>query len=364
MERRVTIRDIAKEAGVHFTTVSRALARHPSIPLATSERIKRIAKRLDYVPDPMLSALTAYRSQLRVPTFHGNIAWVNNSFSQHGWNTCTTFDLFFKGATNRANELGYKLEEFWLREPGMTPRRATDILAARNIRGLILSPQPRAKMRIRLNWAHFAAVALGYTLAWPPLHTVTANCFQCMQITVRHLRALGYRRLGLVLTPASDERVNHGWSGGLLALRQRWAPEEVIPIHAPDTITHDGFLKWVHDYQPDVVISHELELLDTLEKNGFNVPHDIGFATQTLTSSPHLRKISGTDENAPQTGITAVDILVGMMHCGEWGLPQRVQNTLITGSWHDGETTLRRRAPSDGAPEGFVAHVTGDATLQ
>ena len=117
MDRRTTVRDIAKRAGVHFTTVSRALSKHPSIPVTTCERIRKIAEELHYVPDPMLSALTAYRTRLAAPTFHGNIAWITNSFTREGWNTCPTFDLYCKGAKARAAELGYKLEEIGHQDP-------------------------------------------------------------------------------------------------------------------------------------------------------------------------------------------------------------------------------------------------------
>ena len=340
--RRITVRDIAKRAGVHFTTVSRALAKHPSIPTRTCDRIRKIADELKYVPDPMLSALTTYRTRLATPTFHGNIAWLTNGFTREGWNCCGTFDLYFQGANRRAQELGYRLEEFWMREPGMTSRRIVEILTARNIRGLILSPQPRSKMRVRLDWARFAAVTFGFTLAWPNLHLVTGNCFHSVQEVARHLRALGYRRLGLVLTAGSNVRVNHAWSGGFLSLQQEWPRDQKIPLHIARNITEHGFLKWVKTHRPDVVISQEVSLIKVLEQNGYQVPADIGFASQTLTSYAHTRKIAGFDENAMEAGAVAVNLLVGMMHRGEWGIPQLTQNILIKGTWREGDTVTRQ----------------------
>ena len=59
-KRRTTIKDVAKVAGVHFTTVSLALRRHPSIPEATRERIRRVAERIGYAPDPVFGALTRF----------------------------------------------------------------------------------------------------------------------------------------------------------------------------------------------------------------------------------------------------------------------------------------------------------------
>ena len=48
----------------------------------------------------------------------------------------TIFREQYTGATRRAEELGYKLDHFWLTEPGMTAARATQILRTRNITGL------------------------------------------------------------------------------------------------------------------------------------------------------------------------------------------------------------------------------------
>jgi DNA-binding LacI/PurR family transcriptional regulator len=55
--RRVTMREVARRAGVHCTTVSRALLRDPTIPADTRDRIRRLADAMGYAPDPLVSAL-------------------------------------------------------------------------------------------------------------------------------------------------------------------------------------------------------------------------------------------------------------------------------------------------------------------
>ena len=57
MSKRVTIKDIAREAGVSHSTVSRALARDPRISDATRERIIRIAQTLGYERNELARAL-------------------------------------------------------------------------------------------------------------------------------------------------------------------------------------------------------------------------------------------------------------------------------------------------------------------
>ncbi|AHF90552.1 LacI family transcriptional regulator [Opitutaceae bacterium TAV5] len=339
--RRVTVRDIARESGFHYTTVARALRRHSSIPAATCDRICRIAEKMGYAPDPMVAALNAYRVRIGTPKYRGNIVWLTNAATRDGWNTCKTFDLYRRGAEKRANELGYALEDFWLREPGMTERRAGEILVARNVRGLLLAPQPRPRVRIDIGWPRFAAVAFGYTLAWPLLHTITNNTYYSMQMAIRHARRLGYRRPGLVISPVSDERVNHSWGAAFLERQQHWPAEERLPVCRYDE-PGPGILSWIKRYKPDVIICHEPRVLSLLEKEGCRIPDDFGFLTQSLCDFPE--HVAAVDENATECGRAAVDFLVGMIHRGERGVPRFPQRLLTEGFWKPGKTLPRKRA--------------------
>ena len=58
----VTIKDIAKAAGVSHTTVSRALRGHPAIATKTVARIAQIADELGYVPNTVARGLKTKRS--------------------------------------------------------------------------------------------------------------------------------------------------------------------------------------------------------------------------------------------------------------------------------------------------------------
>lgn len=58
----VTIKDIAKAAGVNHSTVSRALSGNPAIATETTARIKQIAEDLGYVPSAVARGLKTKRS--------------------------------------------------------------------------------------------------------------------------------------------------------------------------------------------------------------------------------------------------------------------------------------------------------------
>jgi DNA-binding LacI/PurR family transcriptional regulator len=60
--RHATIVDIAKKLGVAPSTVSRALSDHPDVKKATKEQIKKLAKDLNYSPNPIARSLKSSRT--------------------------------------------------------------------------------------------------------------------------------------------------------------------------------------------------------------------------------------------------------------------------------------------------------------
>lgn len=58
----ITIKDIAKQAGVSHTTVSRALRGDPRITADTTERILRLAEAMGYVPNSIAQSLNSQRT--------------------------------------------------------------------------------------------------------------------------------------------------------------------------------------------------------------------------------------------------------------------------------------------------------------
>jgi DNA-binding LacI/PurR family transcriptional regulator len=196
MERRVTQADVAREAKVHRSTVSMAFSQHPNIPEDTRNRILSVAEKLGYAPDPMLSALAAYRSQNRPTSFKGALAWIVNSAFDFDWRTRSHYVDYHKGAALRAKFHGFKLDIFDVNSPGMSSERIGKILHARRISGLLLCPQPRPNTNFDFCWEEFSSVTFGYSLTTPKLHTVAPTQFRASLEAMRQLHLRGYRRIG------------------------------------------------------------------------------------------------------------------------------------------------------------------------
>lgn len=339
MPSRVTIRDIAAEAGVHFTTVGLALRDSPRISASTREKVQSIAKKLGYQPDPMVSALNAYRQIKRRPSFQAAIAWINNWQDREGLLSNADFFEYHQGAVERAGELGYKISEFWLQEPGMNLTKLRRILKTRNIQGVIMPPQQTANVELDFDFAGLSAVALGYTLKSPSLHVVTNHHFRGMRLLLTHLAADGFKRIGLAISRDWDEKVGLSWLGGLLATHQSETPHLKIFRLEHRAGDPEPLAREIRRHRPDVIVSHR-QVFDQLVATNTRIPDDISFAN--LSVEHHSRHISGIYQNSRLIGHHAVNMVVNLLHHGEVGIPAMPTHMLIDSIWNPGETLLAK----------------------
>ncbi|EIP97205.1 transcriptional regulator [Opitutaceae bacterium TAV1] len=353
MTPRITLKMIANRAGVHFSTVSLALNNHPSIPAATRERLQVLAREMGYRPDPVLASLVAYRMQQQKPSMHGVLAWVD-MWPEGLVGGRRLYPALWAGATERAESLGWKLEEFRTAHSGLSPERLSKMLRSRGIDGLLVAPMPGEGAALALDWPAFSVITVGITLTSPRLHRVMPHHVHNMQILMRELHSLGYRRPAFVLDRTINERTQHYWQAAFLDA-QRTLPRthRLEPLmQSFDAAGKASVLAWCRRHRPDVIVSSRAdETLCLLESAGLHVPGDIGVASVAfLTESwkPGQRPPSATagiDERFDTISATTVDTLVGLIHRHERGVPAEAMHILIEGRWCPGRT-LRAQNPS------------------
>jgi LacI family transcriptional regulator len=339
----VTLAEIAKRAGVSVMTVSRALRKQSNISPETQKKIQTIADELGYRPNPLVSALMTYRRSAKPVRSHVSLAFITNFEKRDGWKSSNLYQEFFKGVSEAADRHGYGVEVFWLREPGMTTERLTQILLTRSIHGLVIAPLPVAHGELDLGWEHFSAVTFGYSLTRPLLHRAVNHQFRSMRLAMRELRKLGYERLGLALPASLNERVDRQWVASFLVEQLRL--DQNIPMFVPEDAEWnlENFRAWFEKHKPDAVLSHEDVVADWLKRLGAHVPDDVGFA---LLNCPNQSgTFAGIYQNGPVVGAAAVDFLVGMIQRNERGVPVLPHSLLVEGTWVPGKT-VRTKTPA------------------
>jgi LacI family transcriptional regulator len=342
---RVTLGQIAARAGVHITTVSLALRDSPRLPFATRSRLQSLARDMGYAPDAALSSLVAYRNNIQAPAYQATIAWFNSYPQRHRPLNACWFKDYIDGATERANELGYKLEEFWLAGQGPVGPALGRRLLARGIRSVLVLPLETPGAIPDFPWSDFTALALGYSLQNPQLHRVTVHQFRSALNLLRELRHLGYRRIGFFVPEAFDRRLNLGPSTAYAAYDRTIPDEERVPMLAQRYFndTH-GLGEWIDRHRPEVVVTQDVFLWDWFITRQIRVPQDIGLAFLNVNRSEKI--LSGMNQSELQIGRAAVDLIVAMIHRNERGIPSVAQHVLLDGEWFPHQTTRKVGPPA------------------
>ncbi|WP_157895218.1 LacI family DNA-binding transcriptional regulator [Verrucomicrobium sp. GAS474] len=343
----ITTRQLAAMAGCSHATVSLALRNHPRISEATRKKIVDLASASGYSRDPLVSTLMTQLRTTRRNRATEKLAFLTLWDTRDGWRKGHQDTSAFQRACVRAEELGYEIEEFWAKEPGLNAKRLTKILYTRGIRGLLLSTLPRPSGHFSLDWSHFATVTTGSTLLKPDLHRVVHSQFQGMSQLLHELRHLGYRKIGFTSLVDQSERSNQGWLARFLLHNQRQpaalrVPPLIVPKWSPTKA-----LQWIEKHEPDVIVSNIEDPLHLLRDAGFRVPKEIGYASldRILPGDPY----AGIDQLRGEMGAVAVELLISLLEGNQYGLPTHPRMVHVTSEWKPGPTVRRIRSDVTGS---------------
>jgi LacI family transcriptional regulator len=331
-----TVRQLAFLAGVSRTTISLALRNHPSLPETTRQRIQVLAAKHGYRADAVVSALMTRLRTSKKKRNLDTLAFLTFWKERDQWLDGINERRFYYGIKDRAEKLGYQIEPFWAKEPGLTPARLSEILYTRSIRGLVLPPLLRASGHLSLRWDYFATAAISYTLLKPNVHRATHSHMSGMILALRKLKQRGYHRIGFANLLDQNERVRHNWLAGYLTYQQVTGQTNPIPPLLTRQWDLKDFKKWLQKHRLDAVVSNTYEPLNMLKELGLSLPEEIGFASLDRTSNDD--PCAGIDQYAEQVGAAAVDLVVTQLQNNELGLPQHPQTLQLDGGWVDGTT--------------------------
>ena len=130
----VTIRDVAKLAGVSPMTVSRVINGSPKVSPDTRERVEAAIAELHYVPNTLARGLTQQRS--------GTIGMVVPDLGD------PFFTLVLRGAEQVARAAGYRVIVCNTTSDGELEASYIDDLIANQVDGVILAPVDNDSKRI------------------------------------------------------------------------------------------------------------------------------------------------------------------------------------------------------------------------
>jgi LacI family transcriptional regulator len=332
----ITIRDVAREAGLSLATVSRALRNSPGVKAGTLQRVREAAKKIGYRPDPLVATLMSRLRGRPVDKDVNVIALLNVGQSEQDFMLGTFYGDLVAGAAERARELGFIPELFPLRLPGMTPQRMGDILFHRGIHAVVILPMKPQTERLDLDWSHFAPVAVGYSLREPVLHRVVPDHYTGLRLALDRLVALGYRRIGLCVDAFTDERVFRKWTAAMAWHNVVVGRARAVPALVGPSIQRKNFLAWFRRHRPDAVIGQQQMIVTWIRESGLRVPEQVGYCHPSWSDSN--KRCAAVDQQPFVVGRAAIEMVVGQIHRNERGIPQHPTILEVQPSWVEGST--------------------------
>ncbi|WPJ95567.1 LacI family DNA-binding transcriptional regulator [Coraliomargarita algicola] len=334
--KRITCRELGRQLGLSHSAVSLALRDHPSIPEQTRKRVKNLAAKLGYRPDPALAALNAYRQSGKPSSYRATLAWIQMASCsdelEDPW-----LNTIFEGAQARAAEQGYHIERFKV-STGKDWIRLGQILKSRRIEGLMLSCISNAPTRQSFEWKDYFAVAVARQ-SKPASHLIANDQFQSAALAVRKLHQAGHRRIGIVMPREFAENTEYHFLGGFTSecTRQNIPPLYCV-VDSPDQDSFQAHCtQWILEQELDAIIaSGPGDLLPALKKAKLRVPKDISIAF--LSRFRQHPNVASIDQNNRHIGKAAANQLIDLIRRNERGLPHSPIRILIEGIWVDGSS--------------------------
>lgn len=188
---RVTIRDVAREAGVSIKTVSRVLNDEPRVAPQTTSRVAGAAARLGYEPNELARGLKGRRTR----TVGLIIADVSNPF----------FADCCKAIEQTLAARGYALILCSSAEDPDSERAYVELLSRRRVDGLLVTPAPHGEGHLRREVsAGLPVVAFDRPAEGVKTDTVVVSNRDGAQKATRHLISHGHERIAFI---GDDEHI-------------------------------------------------------------------------------------------------------------------------------------------------------------
>jgi DNA-binding LacI/PurR family transcriptional regulator len=303
-ERALSIRDVARIAGVSRQTVSRVLNRQPNIKASTEAHVRQVIEEVGWRPNSAARALATSKSK--------TIGLLVSSRSQYG-------PFSAAGAVDdAARNRGYTISSATLAQgDDENISAALDAFSAQGVDGVVvIAPQQRAHEALRRVAVGVPFVSLQWR-AGPDERVVAFDQEAGARAATRHLIELGHSRILHIAGPQDWNEAEERMRGFLAEMSAADMPTEapVLGDWTVDLAYELGMKLLGHREFTAVFASNDqmaLGIIHAAHDLGLSVPDDlsvVGF--DDIPEAKHfIPPLTTVRQDFAQLGLRAIDILL------------------------------------------------------
>lgn len=300
------MKDVAREAGYHISTVSLALRGDERISAETRQRIELAAVKLQYRVHPVVSAWVSARRAGSSVDKHLAVAYLSGSKDR----ASTYAENIYISAKEQARNHGFSMNRFELSDYEKNVSRLDGVLNTRNIQGIILGPKFEKWTLEGFDWSNYSVVAIGSSLVSPAVNRVVENHSLRFERIFNKLLMSGYKRIGLILSRVKENFRNQDWLKSYLYLQHMMVePCDRIPVYEGDS---EGLKDWSEQNCPEIILSDD-PVEDSFLDGNYAPIYD-------LSGRLDFEQLPGSTIDS-DLGTAAIDMLVGFITSNQRGLP-------------------------------------------
>jgi len=308
-QHRTSLKDLAKELNVSIATVSRALRSSTEIGEEMQKKVKELAKKMNYRPNPFAQSL-----RKEAPKIIGVV--VPNLVTHY-------YAAVLDGIEDEARRAGYSVISANSHENCDTEANVIDNFISLHVEGIVA-----CLSQTTTDYSHFEEISemgiplvfFGRTCLSDRFSSVTANGDEAAQMATQHLIDTGSRRIAFIGGPNHLDMVQRRKHGYLEALRENRIPidRELVTCNKIDyQVALDATTRLLQmENRPDAILAFNdiitFAAFTAIKQQGFRIPEDvalIGF-TDDAHAAYVTPRLSAIQDQSYLMGTTACQLLL------------------------------------------------------
>lgn len=299
----VTIKDVAKEAGVSISTVSRVINNSKPVSNEIRQKVLEVIKRTGYVPNPVARSLVTKKSQ----TIGVIVPDMSNLFIGELINGIEEVGRIYNYDILLCNSYGTEEEEF----------RYINLLKSKQVAGLVFVSWNMTEKQVRaIEESNIKAVYISKNAKDFDVYSVGVNHFDASYETTKHLLEKGLRKILFIRssienTIADSERFK-GYKKALKEYDIEVDKDYVKQGDMTSTCGYNIMKNVLEKYTPEAVFATNDELaigvMNAILDKGLDIPKDISVVGYDDTRIASLTRPKLTTVKQPIYDIGAVCI--------------------------------------------------------
>jgi len=321
----ITIRDVAKEAGVSVSTVSKVLNGWTTISAATIDRVQKTAKSLHYTPNARAVNFAKKASD--------NIIFLTSLSKEEAYKNPHMFDIMC-GVHSALSKFSHSVTLVDTSTEGILGETVSRIISKGSADGMIIHGSAlNEQIAEEISIAHFPHIVIGNPDFSNQLCWIDTNHTLAGEFAAAHLLQRGYTKIAFIGGRKTDfisQQRLKGVRSTLLKARHRMNAEHLIYTDSSREAAYKAAENlFAMEETPDAIICENnliaLGVARAMEHHAIRIPDDIAFLT--FDRYPYASIID------PSPSIVDIDVYDMGMQAGEMMIRKLENPSLLVQSY-------------------------------